>query len=94
MNMWDLDDLINGVEVARICGVSPSAVCNWRKRLGHPVPVWEPPSGGPFYSRLAVEQWVKHRAKGRGHRAEPTEAELLAQRTLINAKLSKIRKKR
>lgn len=54
-------DLIGVHEIARLAGVKPSAVANWRARsLDFPNPVTEL-AAGPVFNRSAVRRWLRQR---------------------------------
>lgn len=67
----DTEDLMTASEIARLAGVSPSAVSNWQKRdLGFPMPVVEKAGTGTACSfrlwlRQEVEPWVSERIANR-----------------------------
>lgn len=55
------DDILGVGEIADMAGVSSAAVANWRARgHGFPEPLFER-KAGPFFSRRAVQRWLKHR---------------------------------
>lgn len=61
MDLVDPDDIIGVGEIAEMAGVSTAAVANWRARgHGFPEPLFER-KAGPFFSRRAVQRWLKHR---------------------------------
>jgi chromosome partitioning protein len=54
-------ELIGLQEVARMAGVGPSAVANWRKRYADfPVPLAEL-SSGPVFDREQIQRWLRRR---------------------------------
>ena len=61
VDLIDPDDIVGVGEIAEMAGVSTAAVANWRAR-GHSFP--EPlfvKKAGPFFSRRAVQRWLKRR---------------------------------
>lgn len=56
----DPSDLLSASDVARLLGVGPSAVSNWRRRnVGFPAPVATVNLGRtPLFSRAAVVAWA------------------------------------
>lgn len=55
------DDLVGLFEIAKMAGVTPAAVANWRARHpGFPLPVSELRSG-PVFQRSQVRKWLKKR---------------------------------
>jgi type I restriction-modification system DNA methylase subunit/predicted DNA-binding transcriptional regulator AlpA len=70
------EQFVTASEVARLCGVQPSAVSNWRKRFADfPRPVGTAPSGGDLFRRAEIDQWLRRR--GRIHKPFSVAAEQL-----------------
>jgi chromosome partitioning protein len=57
----DPDDVVGVGEIAEMAAVSTAAVANWRARgHGFPKPLFVK-KAGPFFSRRAVQRWLKRR---------------------------------
>lgn len=70
------EQFVTASEVARLGGVQPSAVSNWRKRFADfPRPVGTAQSGGDLFRRAEIEQWLQRR--GRTQKPSPAAAEQL-----------------
>lgn len=64
------EDLVTASDIARLGGVQPSAVSNWRKRFSDfPSPVGTAPSGGDLFAGSEVEAWL--RRHGRNEKPAP-----------------------
>jgi chromosome partitioning protein len=60
-DLVDLDDVVGVGEIAEMVGVSTAAVANWRVRdRAFPEPLFVK-KAGPFFSRRAVQRWLKRR---------------------------------
>lgn len=61
---------ITASQIARLAGVSRSAVSNWRRRhADFPPPISEGPGAAPLFDRAQVEDWLR----ARGLPAHPTQ---------------------
>ncbi|HMM49345.1 MAG TPA: helix-turn-helix domain-containing protein, partial [Miltoncostaeaceae bacterium] len=53
---------ITASQIARLAGVSRSAVSNWRRRhADFPAPLGEGAGASPLFDRAAVERWLHER---------------------------------
>jgi chromosome partitioning protein len=55
------DDLIGLQEVARLAGVSTSAVSNWRTRFENFPKAVKEINSGPIFSKMQINHWLKER---------------------------------
>jgi chromosome partitioning protein len=71
------DDIVGIGEIAEMAGVSTAAVANWRaRRQSFPEPLFVK-KAGPFFSRRAVQRWLKRRPNRRS-RKETTMTKVIA----------------
>lgn len=66
------EGLLGVAEVARLAGVTPAAVANWRSRgtAGFPAPAHET-KAGPLYRRSEIAAWLSQRSSGKPANAGP-----------------------
>lgn len=73
----DGDNLVTASEIARLAGVSPSAVSQWRKRFpDFPVSAGTAPSGGDLFQRADIEAWLRQHPPQAGRKKVGVEQQI------------------
>lgn len=83
----ETDDVVCGIEIAELAGVTPSAVSNWRKRhADFPLPLVELRTG-PLWARADIEAWIAGRSVDEAERTRVAIAQMESRLATLRSRL-------